>query len=318
MIFESRAPHVPASLKPTSFVAAPTRFGQWSVFKSKCKCGQFTSYAFSAFPTFLYPGLLQTCPRQPDPRRQLSEVLKTCKSTLVSCSQKSLKKKKTQKRQRHWCSRGTVSLLLLWPTLTSRRHGQLFWDAIVYNLPVSSLHGMSQARILEWVAVSLSRGSSWPSDWTCISCLGSFGFFTAEPAGKPFMSKKLVPKSCSRPFILCSSLRAEPQSWAPSFLGRVHNSAHRLPAWIQMFREPTKFFCLLCGPLPRKAWCAMPGRKCCLLYQRIFIQAALPKSMPHGPNDFLTPHQASGPFSENSLLPKMNHHPLQRQTMCNC
>ena len=97
MIFKSRAPHVPASLNPTSFVAAPTRFGQWSVFKSKCKCGQFTSYAFSAFPTFLYPGLLQTCPRQPDPRRQLSEVLKTCKSMLVSCSQKSLKKNKTKK-----------------------------------------------------------------------------------------------------------------------------------------------------------------------------------------------------------------------------
>ena len=100
MIFESRTPHVPASLNPTSFVAAPTRFGQWSVFKSKCKCGQFTSYAFSAFPTFLYPGLLQTCPRQPDPRRQLSEVLKTCKSTLVSCSQKSLKKKKKHRNDR--------------------------------------------------------------------------------------------------------------------------------------------------------------------------------------------------------------------------
>ena len=38
------------------------------------------------------------------------------------------------------------------------------------SLPGSSVHGISQARILEWVAVSYSRGSSWPRDRTCISC----------------------------------------------------------------------------------------------------------------------------------------------------
>ena len=34
----------------------------------------------------------------------------------------------------------------------------------------SSVQGISQARILEWVALSFSRGSSWPRDWTHISC----------------------------------------------------------------------------------------------------------------------------------------------------
>ena len=29
-----------------------------------------------------------------------------------------------------------------------------------------SVHGISQARILEWVAISFSKGSSWPRDWT--------------------------------------------------------------------------------------------------------------------------------------------------------
>ena len=33
--------------------------------------------------------------------------------------------------------------------------------------PGSSAHGISQARILEWVAISFSRGSFWPRDWTC-------------------------------------------------------------------------------------------------------------------------------------------------------
>ena len=40
----------------------------------------------------------------------------------------------------------------------------------------SSVHGISQARILEWVAMSFSRGSSWPRDWTQNSCITG-GFF---------------------------------------------------------------------------------------------------------------------------------------------
>ena len=39
-----------------------------------------------------------------------------------------------------------------------------------YSLPGSSIHGIFQARILEWVAITFSRGSSQPRDWTWISC----------------------------------------------------------------------------------------------------------------------------------------------------
>ena len=39
----------------------------------------------------------------------------------------------------------------------------------------SSVHGIFQARILEWVAISFSRGSSWPRDWTCVSWIFSIG-----------------------------------------------------------------------------------------------------------------------------------------------
>ena len=48
------------------------------------------------------------------------------------------------------------------------------------SLPGSSVHGISQARILEWVAIFFSQGSSWPRDWTYISCIAG-GFCTAEP-----------------------------------------------------------------------------------------------------------------------------------------
>ena len=40
------------------------------------------------------------------------------------------------------------------------------------SLPGSSVHGVSQARIMEGVAISFSRGSSQPNDQTCISCIG--------------------------------------------------------------------------------------------------------------------------------------------------
>ena len=40
-----------------------------------------------------------------------------------------------------------------------------------YSPPGSSVHGIFQARILEWVAVSSSRGSSRPRDQTCVSCI---------------------------------------------------------------------------------------------------------------------------------------------------
>ena len=38
--------------------------------------------------------------------------------------------------------------------------------------PGSSVHGVFPARILEWITISSSKGSSQPRDWTHISCIG--------------------------------------------------------------------------------------------------------------------------------------------------
>ena len=53
--------------------------------------------------------------------------------------------------------------------------------------PGSSVHGIFQARILEWVAISSSRGSSQARNWTHISLSPILAgeFFTTEPLGKP-------------------------------------------------------------------------------------------------------------------------------------
>ena len=43
-----------------------------------------------------------------------------------------------------------------------------------WSLPSSSVRGILQARILEWVAIPFSRRSSWPKDWTWVSCIGTW------------------------------------------------------------------------------------------------------------------------------------------------
>ena len=45
------------------------------------------------------------------------------------------------------------------------------WDPMDCSPPGSSIHGLLQATVLEWVAISSSRGSSWPTDGTQVSCV---------------------------------------------------------------------------------------------------------------------------------------------------
>ena len=55
-------------------------------------------------------------------------------------------------------------------------HFWLFMTPMDCSPLSSSVHGFLQARILEWVAIPYSRGSSWPRDWThmyYVSCTGS-------------------------------------------------------------------------------------------------------------------------------------------------
>ena len=65
----------------------------------------------------------------------------------------------------------------------------IFCDPMDCSPPGSSVHGILQARILEWIAIPFSRGSFWPRDWTCVSwgCCTAGRFFITEPPGKPTM-----------------------------------------------------------------------------------------------------------------------------------
>ena len=58
-------------------------------------------------------------------------------------------------------------------------------DPMNCSPPGSSVHGISQARGLEWVAISFSRGSSQPRDGTCVSCIGQVGSLPLSHLGSP-------------------------------------------------------------------------------------------------------------------------------------
>ena len=74
-------------------------------------------------------------------------------------------------------------LLQLWPTLS---------DPMVCNPPGYSIHGILQARILEWIAMPSSRRSSWPTVRTRVSFVSCIGrqeiFLPLVPPGKPDIS----------------------------------------------------------------------------------------------------------------------------------
>ena len=69
-------------------------------------------------------------------------------------------------------------------------------DPIDYSLPGSSVRGILQARILEWVAIPFSRESSEPKDRTWVSCMTDESL-PSEPPGKPSNLQPLSPPQIS-------------------------------------------------------------------------------------------------------------------------
>ena len=66
-------------------------------------------------------------------------------------------------------------------------------DPMDHSPPSSSVHGILQASLLEWVAVPSSRGSSPPRDQTCISCIAA-RISTTEPSRMPYMGNRWINK----------------------------------------------------------------------------------------------------------------------------
>ena len=65
-------------------------------------------------------------------------------------------------KEHQCCSKGTLFFVNQWSCSVVSD----FLDPMEYSLPGSFIHGIFQARVLVWVAISFSRGSSQPGDWT--------------------------------------------------------------------------------------------------------------------------------------------------------
>ena len=58
-------------------------------------------------------------------------------------------------------------------------------DPMDCSLLGSSVHGIFQSRILEWVAIPFLRGSYWPRDWTQVACIAVRFFYHLSHRGSP-------------------------------------------------------------------------------------------------------------------------------------
>ena len=78
----------------------------------------------------------------------------------------------------------------------------ILYDPMDCGPPDSSVRGILQARILEWVAMAFSRGSFQPKDQTHVSCIIG-GFSTTGPPGKPSESLNSANPATTCTFCLC-------------------------------------------------------------------------------------------------------------------
>ena len=83
----------------------------------------------------------------------------------------------------------------------------------------SSLHGIFQARILEWIATSYSRGSSQPRDWTRVSCISCTCRWILHHQGTSEVQEKWS-KPCFSGFFL-AALCFWKQGWKGISLSRI-------------------------------------------------------------------------------------------------
>ena len=81
-----------------------------------------------------------------------------------------------ERRHYHFTAAAAAKSLQSCPTLC---------DPVDCNLLGSSVHGILQARMLEWIAISFSRGSSQPRDWTQVSRIVSRCFYRLSHQGSP-------------------------------------------------------------------------------------------------------------------------------------
>ena len=142
-----------------------------------------------------------------------------------------------------------MKLLSLIPTLC---------DRMDCSLPGFSVHGIFQARVLEWGAIAFSRGSSRPRDCTQVSCIAGrrFTLWATREANCYVIPTKMA----SHPWALGTSYYAGfPVLWVVPFMKIA------TPYWVPIVCQTwcsicsccsvTKSYLIVCNPMD----CNLPG-----------------------------------------------------------
>ena len=101
----------------------------------------------------------------------------------------------TEKTRHTWIDRCAAVVV------QSLGHVWLFYNSMDCSPPGTSDHGIFQAGIVEWIAISFSRGSSQTRDRTCISCIGRlilYHWATRKAPSCVLKSKEMVTKMSSQ------------------------------------------------------------------------------------------------------------------------
>ena len=106
-----------------------------------------------------------------------------------------------------------------------------------HSPPRSSDHGISQARILDWVAISFSRWSCWFRDWSHVSCIDRqilYCWAIREVLIYYLSSFSGLSRPCLL-IIFCMRLSGLPRTRAGTATSKIllHTSPRPLPGWLE-------------------------------------------------------------------------------------
>ena len=131
------------------------------------------------------------------------------------------------------------------------------FNSVGRSLPDSSVHRILQARILDWVAISFSRGSSLSRGWTQVSCIAGRLFYWMNHQRRPLLLLLLSRFSCVQ---LCATPEMAAHQAPPSlgFSRQEHWSGLPFPSPMHEVKsesEVTQSCPTLCDPMD----CSLPG-----------------------------------------------------------
>ena len=124
--------------------------------------------------------------------------------------------------------RESESILVRWVSEVAQSCPTL-WDPMHCSLPGFSVYGIFQARVLEWVVISFSRGSSHPRDRIHVSCISWVGRWILYHWATRWFSKcifnwRIIALQCCAGFCHTSTWISHRYTYVPSLLNLLPTS----------------------------------------------------------------------------------------------